>query len=106
MAVTDFADNAAAVAAGYARVQIDYGASKSPRYVTRYEKPIVGEPGSAGGVFRADGTGSDVQATADANALASLNAGRRHRWGGSPGRASGGANSPGSKGGTTVEDVH
>ena len=106
MAVTDLADNAAAVAAGYTRVQTDYGASKSPRYVSRYEKPIVGEPGSAGGLLKADGTGSDVQATADANALAALNAARRHRWGGSPGRTSGSANSVGSKGGTTVEDTH
>jgi hypothetical protein len=106
MPVNDFADNAAAVAGGYARVQVDYGASRSPRYVSRYEKPIVGEPGSSGGLFKIDGSGSDVQATADANALASLNASRRHRWGGSPGRTSGSANSPGSKGGTTVEDVH
>jgi hypothetical protein len=106
MAVNDFASVAAAQSAGYAFEQLDAGAGKSPRYVSRFSKPIVGEPGSAGGLFKAEGAGSDVQATADANALASLNAQRRHRYGGSPGRASGGANSPGSKGGSMTEDTH
>ena len=93
MAVTDHANNAAAVAAGWGRVQLDRGAGKSPRFITRYERPLIGSTGQSG-FLSVHEAGSDVdQATADTQALVSLNIFRRHRYGGSSGRASGDANS-------------
>jgi hypothetical protein len=38
---TDFANDAAVVAAGYKKVQLDRGASVTPRYETTYSKPIT-----------------------------------------------------------------
>jgi len=75
------ANNAAAVSEGYVLVQIDRGASAgSPRYISRYEKPIDCD-GSSGCLRQITGRGDDVQATADANALASLNAIRSYVYG-------------------------
>ena len=76
----DLADNAAALAEGYARVQEDRGATASPRYITRYEKNYDGDLQSASQRM-IPGRGDAVQATADANALASLNAVRRYVYG-------------------------
>src|SRR6266487_3317499 len=93
--VTDHATNAAAVAAGYTRIQIDRGApgvqdkNPQPRYASRYEKNQTGEPGQSGRLMIAQGESNVDQATADTQALAVLNANRRHFYGGSPGRASG-----------------
>jgi hypothetical protein len=103
----DLADNTAATTAGYKRVQLDRGAGKSPRYISRYEKPIAGEPGSSGQLWVHE-AGSDVsQADVDAIVLNALNAARRHRYGGSPGRASeASTNSPGSRGGAMTTDLH
>jgi hypothetical protein len=42
MAVTDFADAAAAVTAGYKKTQIDRRASVNPRYATQLDKPVSG----------------------------------------------------------------
>jgi hypothetical protein len=98
---TDFANNAAAVAAGYARVQYAYGSG----WVSRYEKPITGEPGnSSGQLLIAEGHSLVSQAAADTTALAALNAQRRHRYSGAPGRASGDGDSVGQHGGTHVVD--
>ena len=105
--MADLADHAAATAAGYARIQIDRGAGKSPRFITRYEKPMTGEPGSSGGLWVHEAHSDASQAAADTAALTALNAVRRHRYGGSPGRASGDAvNSPGSRGGSLTIDLH
>jgi hypothetical protein len=104
MAVTDFANHAAAVAAGFMRVQ-----GRSPGsgiYFSRYEKPMAGEPGTSGSLFTAEGNSSVDQATADTNALTALNAALRHHYGGAPGRASGDANSNGSRGGSMTPYVH
>jgi hypothetical protein len=106
MAVTDHAAQATATTAGWARAQCDRGAGKSPRYLSRYEKPLIGSTGESGFLAVIEGTGSDVdQATADTNALTALNAFRRHRYGGSPGRASGDANSPDIFGNALTVDV-
>lgn len=78
--MTDLANNAAAVSAGYQRIQTDFGASISPRYTSRYEKPMVNA--DAGGYLeQAQGESDAAQATADTNALAALNGQRRFRYG-------------------------
>lgn len=82
---TDLADNTAAVAAGYTRIQLDKGAAANPRYMTRYEKPTVGAVGDGGGLTDAEGWSNASQAAADANALAALNGQRRSRYGSSTG---------------------
>lgn len=79
--MTDHANHAAAVAAGWTRLQYDRGATANPRYVTRYEKPIAGAPGDAGGIDRAEAGSSVDQTTADTAALAALNGQRRLRYG-------------------------
>ena len=77
---TDLADNAAALAEGYLRTQSDRGAAISPRYFSVYEKAIQTD-GSGSALRQVRGAGDDVQATADANALASLNGVRRYIYG-------------------------
>lgn len=76
----DLADHAAALAAGYFRVQGDRGVGKSPRFYSRYEKPTRGDSVSSGGLAVATGTAED-QTTADTKALLALNGFRRHRFG-------------------------
>lgn len=92
---TALASNAAAVTAGYKEVQLDRGAAKSPRFITRHEFIYTGEPsfaetgvsagvssgGSSGGLAVFEGTSDASQAAADAVALASLNAWRDQRYG-------------------------
>jgi hypothetical protein len=79
--MSDHANNAAAVAAGWIREQIDYGATKSPRFETRYSKAVVG-PANTPGYPRLEAAAmDDVQATADTKALAVLNNQRGHRYG-------------------------
>lgn len=58
-------------------------------YVSRYYKKLAGESGTSGIVFEATGVSSVDQATARATALTSLNAMRRHRYAGAPGKPSG-----------------
>lgn len=77
----DLANNAAAVTEGYARVQLDRGATAvGGRYVSRYEKPIDGDV-SSGSLRQVQGAANDVQATADQAALDSLNGVRRYIYG-------------------------
>jgi hypothetical protein len=76
----DLADNAAAVAEGYVRIQEDRGAIAIPRYVSRYERWTDGDAQS-GFLRRVTGTDNSSQANADTQALASLNAYRRHAFG-------------------------
>jgi hypothetical protein len=103
-AVTDFANEAAALAAGYKKLQIDRGASAPyDRFQTILEKPITGA-GTAGGLSRAIGVSSVSAAAADTAALTVLNAQRRHRYGGSPGRASGDGDSQDSRGSSHTID--
>lgn len=77
---TALAAHANATAAGYARIQIDRGSGKSPRFVTRYEKPIVGVPGQSGGLLTAEATSDVSQAAADTAALAALNSQRQFKY--------------------------
>lgn len=108
-AVTDFANAAAAVAGGYTKIQIDRGASfpasQGLRFVTRFEKPGVGAVGDSGSRLEASGESAANAAGADTQALAALNAQRRHYYGGSPGRASGDGQSPSGRGGAHTVDV-
>jgi outer membrane usher protein FimD/PapC len=98
--MTDLADHAAATAAGYQRIQYDRGAGKSPRYVSRYEKPTIGATGAAGGLTTAEGHSASSQAAADTAALASLNGARGHRYG------KGASANQDAKGGTLSFDVN
>lgn len=113
-AVTDFANPAAAVTAGYAKTQIDRGVADyrdrnpAPRYATVFSKPVTGASGAGGDsgqMIRGFGESSASAAAADTQATAALNADLRHRYGGSPGRASGDSDSPSARGGTHTKDV-
>lgn len=109
MAVTDHANAAAVVAAGYTKTQIDRGAtavnnSQNPRFITRFEKPRA-KASDAGDLIQVEGSSTVDANTADTNAVAALNAYRRHHVGGSAGRASGSAESLNSRGGTEVVDI-
>lgn len=98
--MSDLAAHANATSAGYVRVQVDRGAGRSPRYISRYEKPTIGEPGSGGGITTAE-FGSDVdQATADTGALAALNGQRKLRYG------AGATAGKGGRGGDLTFDLH
>jgi hypothetical protein len=93
--MADLADHTAATTAGYARVQQDRGAGKSPRYVSRYEKSLVGEPGASGHLLKAEGNSDVSQAAADTQALAALNGQRAFRYRG-----------VGGLGGSLTTDLH
>jgi hypothetical protein len=111
MAVTDLANAAAAVSAGYRKVQIDRGTAgvqdknPAPRYATVFSKAITGAATTESGrLLEVMGESNVDAATADSDATTKLNAVRRHYYGGSPGRASGAAESASGRGGThTVE---
>jgi hypothetical protein len=102
--VTDFASAAAAQSAGWRLVQLDRGAGKSPRFESQFQKPYTGAGGS-GGLQTHTGQSDASAAAADTQALTALNAYRRHRYGGSPGRASGSNDSPDHLGNTHTLDV-
>lgn len=78
--MADLANHAAALAAGYVRVQGDRGATASMRFFSRYEKPMVNDDM---GPFleNAMGESNSSQAAADTAALTVLNAQRAHRHG-------------------------
>jgi hypothetical protein len=76
----DLANAAAVTAEGYPLIQEDRGASANPRYISRYERWTDGDLQS-GFLRRITGTDNSSQATADASALAALNAFRRHTFG-------------------------
>ncbi len=99
--MTDLADNAAALAAGYVRSQTDRGATAIPRYQSQYTKHLVGEAGgSSGGETRATGHSVVSQAAADTQALAALNGQRTLRHG------AGATSGTGSHGGARTHDVN
>jgi len=86
-AMTDLATPAAAVTAGYSKIQIDRGVLSAQvrnpplRYATIFEKWLTGEPGKGGFNIRAVGESSVDAPTADTNALAQLNSKRNFRYG-------------------------
>ena len=111
MAVTDFANAAAAVSGGYSKVQIDRGTpgpnDKNPalRFATVFAKTITGASGDSGRQLEGHGESAASAAAADTQAVAALNANRRHYYGGSPGRASGATESPSGRGGSHTTDT-
>jgi len=100
-AVTDFANEAAAITAGWKKIQV---VTTGGVFVTHLEKPVTGG-GHSGSRMVATGTSTVSAAAADTAALAALNAQRRHRYGGAPGRASGESDSADSRGSTHTVDV-
>lgn len=86
--VTDLAAVANATAAGYALIQYT---NSQGRKIARFEKNLKGESGTTGQNSAVCGAGEDVSnaTTARTNALAALNANRRHRYAGAPGQPSG-----------------
>src|SRR5919204_14130 len=102
-AVSDFASVAAAQSAGYSKTQVDRGAGTTSRFQTILEKPVTGA-GDSGSRFSAIGVSDVSAAAADTQALAVLNAQRRHRYGGSPGRASGDGDSQSARGSSHTID--
>jgi hypothetical protein len=98
--MTDHANHTAVTNAGYARIQLDRGAGKSPRYISRYEKPMVGEPGASGYLAKAEGHSDVSQAAADTVALNALNGQRLTRYG------AGATAGVGGKGGALTFDVN
>lgn len=81
-AMADIATPAAAVTAGYAKVQIDRGAGfkAGQQFCTLLEKWLTGEPGMGGYNMRAYGEGANA-AAADTAALNALNSKRGFRYG-------------------------
>jgi hypothetical protein len=100
-AVNDQASIAAAQTAGWKLLQ---RTTNRGEFVTELVKTVTGA-GQSGHEQRAVGSSLASQAAADTNALAALNAQRKHRYGGSPGRASGDGDSPDSRGATHSIDA-
>lgn len=89
--VTDLASAAAATAAGYKLREYTRGqAFGATERVSIFSKQATGESGTTG-VYQLESVGVDLatQTTARTNALAALNAKRRHRYAGAPGSVSG-----------------
>jgi hypothetical protein len=102
---TALANDAAAQAAGYRRVQLDRGASNpTERWTTRYHKMVAGTPGQAGGLITFEATSSISQADADTKALAQVNEWRNQRYGFAAAGGSKGASDPG--GAALTVDYH
>jgi hypothetical protein len=104
-AMVDLASPAAAVTAGYAKVQSDRGAlfKGGAQYLTMFEKWLTGEPGCAGFNFRTYGESSASAAAADTAALAQLNQRRFWRYGKGTNQNAGGL--PGNSGFQHVADT-
>lgn len=79
--MANLADAAAAVAAGYSKTQTDFGAGKSPRYMTIFEKLVVGASDQSHAEIRAVGTSDTSAAAADTVAVSALNGFRNIRYG-------------------------
>lgn len=97
--------NATAAAHGYTLSQYSVTSQGQLTFVAKLSK-FIAQPAS--GYFEFMGLGSSTVAatTAQARALSALNANRRHRYAGSPGRASGSADAqPDLHGDTHVVDV-
>lgn len=82
--MTDFANVAAATAAGYKLTDTDRGASFAPasqRFHAHLTKPLSGGAGQAAFEIRADGFSATSAASARAAANTVLNNQRSHRYG-------------------------
>jgi hypothetical protein len=96
--------NATAPAHGFTLVQYT---NSQGRKIARFDKKMTGETGTTGLPTATWAVGEDVSSatTARSNALASLNAVRRHRYAGAPGSASGATVTTWSDGAATVPVV-
>lgn len=88
--VSDITTVANATGSGHGFVLVQYTNSAGKK-IARFEKKMTGESGTTGLPVAVWGVGEDASSatTARTNALASLNAVRRHRYAGAPGSASG-----------------
>lgn len=103
MAVIDFANAAAAVAAGYKEVDLDRGASFTPasrRWTVLLEKQLTGEPAFEANIIIRAIFEADTQVNAQVGCTNALNQERKHRYGADTGTAS-----KGPKGGQHVIDA-
>lgn len=82
-AMTDLLNPAAAVTAGYSKIQVDRGAAfkGGAQYLTIFERWMTGEPGTHGFMLRAMGESSASAAAADTAATTTLNSQRNFRYG-------------------------
>lgn len=78
--MADFANTAAAQAAGYKLIQLDRGSGHPYRFTTVLEKWVTGDVGQSGSNLRGYGESSVSQAAADTQALGAINAQRTHRY--------------------------
>ena len=110
--VTDLANAAAAVSAGYKQIQTSFPSKQKGRqaestvYVTRFEKQLQGDNGAAPFMLSAVGESTVSAGAADTAALSALNAIRRHRYAGAPGKPSGATVGDFPKGKTPTVDIH
>ena len=104
--VTDLANAAAAVSAGYSKIQTTNVEKGVTIYKTRFEKWLSGDNGMAGFLQSVQGQSTVDANTADTNALAALNAVRRHRYAGAPGQPSGATVVDMPKGKAPTVDTH
>lgn len=88
--VTDLANAAAAVTAGYKQFQTTKVIGGVTTYFTRFEKMLSGDAGATGTLQSVIGESTASAGAADTAALNALNAVRRHRYAGAPGQPSGG----------------
>lgn len=102
--VTDLAAIANATAAGYILVNYQKTVQGQVVNVVRLEKQLNPANKAASGWFGGYGEHASLT-TAKTNALASLNAARRHRYAGSPGLPSGATTTADLHGDTPVVDV-
>lgn len=79
--MTDLANAAAATTAGYTKTQVDYGAGKSPRFLTIFDKLGSGSSEQSHAPLRAVGISDVSAAAADTQAVACLNGLRNVRYG-------------------------
>lgn len=104
--VADITTVANATAAGHGFTLVQYTNSQG-RKIARFEKKMTGESGTTGQPVAVWGVGEDASSatTARTNALAALNAVRRHRYAGAPGQPSGGTVTTWPDGAATVPTV-
>lgn len=116
MASNAFANAAAAVSAGYTKVNTDRGVAPigvgnagvyppSERFQTIFSKPLSGATGEPGVQPEFIGFGVD-QNTAEINALANLNAWRANRYGADSAAASAAITSPAMKDAASATRKH
>lgn len=105
--VSDITTVAQATAPGGHNYTLVAYTNSQGRKIARFEKKIVGESGTTGLPIAVCGVGEDASnaTTARTNALAALNAWRRHRYAGAPGSPTGATVTTWPDGAATVPTV-